>query len=81
MRKLELYWAENGWLIKSVEDGEPDRYTVFSHRDSDDGKEEAEAFSSLLWEIKSLMGPSESRYSKYRVMVNLEEGDKYEPQE
>ena len=78
MRKVELYWAENGWLLKSCEEGERDRYKVFSYDDTFEGDSEAKAFASFLYAIKEEMGPSESRYSKHRVMINIEPGDKFD---
>jgi hypothetical protein len=76
--KIEITTAENGWIIKEqLEEGEHrSGLHVFWHDDSD--KLQAEAFADLLWKIKDLLGPSESRYSQHRVMIEIEAGDKYE---
>lgn len=78
--KIEIEHAKNGWLIRAVyseseqEDAQESDYWVFNH--NDDEKSEAEAFASLLWHVKELMGPQDSRYSKHRVMVDIQPGDK-----
>lgn len=78
--KIQIQTAANGWFIEVQDPDSEDKenaYYVFSHYDGeDDGKAEAEAFAAMLWEIKELVGPRESRYSKHRVMVRIEPGDK-----
>ena len=79
--KIQIQTAANGWFIEVDDPDAGDKekaYYVFSYHDmlGDDGKAEADAFAALLWEIKTLIGPQESRYSKHRVMIQIEPGDK-----
>lgn len=67
--------AANGWYLIHSEEGELDQVYVFDEGETDE--DEAEAFSRLLWHIKTLCGPQESRYSAYRVMIKIEPGDKH----
>lgn len=78
MTKLVIECANNGWILKTIYKKDPDenKLEVFSYDDSSTSAE-ANAFAELLWAIKSVIGPQESRYSKERVMINIEPGDKY----
>lgn len=81
---LKIRRARNGWILENVVEGESDEIYVYSDEFSystdehDREKSEAEAFGSLLWMIKTLTGPMDSRYSKHRVCIRIEHGDKYE---
>lgn len=77
MTKLVIELADNGWILKALYKKDPDenRCYAFSHEET--SASQAKTFAELLWLIKELIGPSESRYSKERVMINIEPGDKY----
>ena len=72
MIKIQL--ATNGWIVSHKVEDEPEQIYVFDEGETDE--ETAESFKSVLYHIKMLCGPSESRYSAYRVMINIEPGDK-----
>jgi hypothetical protein len=76
--KFKVMTAENGWVIEEqLEEGEHrSGLHAFGHDDSEEGQ--ARAFADLLWTIKNMIGPNESRYSKHRVVINIEPGDKHE---
>lgn len=80
---LKVRRAQNGWILENVVEGESDEIYVYSdefYYDTEIERErsEAEAFSSLLCMIANLIGPMDSRYSKHRVRVKIEAGDKAE---
>lgn len=73
---IKIEQASNGWIVKHQFDGEPEEVFVFENG-NDSELDNAEAFADVLWKIKSLCGPQESRYSAHRVMIHLEPGDKH----
>jgi hypothetical protein len=79
---LKVRRAQNGWILENVVEGESDEIYVYSdefyYSENDRERSEAEAFSSLLGMIHNLMGPMDSRYSKHRVRIKIEPGDKCE---
>ncbi len=76
---IQIERADNGWILIDHSDTENVRKHVFQEADGFDvEKSEAEAFASLLWVIKSIMGPSDSRYSAHRVYIDIRPGDKHE---
>ena len=72
---IKIEQASNGWIVKHQFDGEPEEVFVFENGD-DSELDNAEAFADVLWKIKHLCGPQESRYSAHRVMIHIEPGDK-----
>jgi len=78
MIKIEI--VDNGWLLTDESDSEMIKKYVFQEKE--DGylyeKNSAEAFAGLLWRIKDLIGPSESRYSAHRIYIDIRPGDKHE---
>ena len=41
------------------------------------GNTNNENLQKLLWKIKELCGPQESRYSAHRVVISIKPGDKH----
>lgn len=78
---LVLKMVSNGWILEDHSDPEFTRIEVFESKE-DNEKGEVEAMARLLWTIDSLIGPTTSRYSKHRIYIKIEPGDKFEePQE
>ena len=73
---IKIERASNGWIIRHQEEDEPLDLHVFDTGD-DSERDTAEAFADMLWKIKELIGPLESRYSAHRVMIHIEPGDKH----
>lgn len=73
---IKIERALNGWIIRYQPEGEAEDMFVFDTGD-DSERDTAEAFSDVLWKIKSICGPQESRYSAHRVMIHIEPGDKH----
>ncbi len=65
--------AFNGWIVTYKDEEETQTY-VFDEGESEE--DEANSFASLLWRVKSLIGPSDSRYSEHRVTISVQPGDK-----
>ena len=72
---IKIERALNGWIIRYQPEGEAEEIHVFDDGSSE--RDEAESFADVLWKIKSLCGPQDSRYSAHRVMINIEAGDKH----
>lgn len=66
--------AINGWILTYKDEEVTDTY-VFD--DGETEEDEANSFASLLWRVKSLIGPSDSRYSAHRVFIEVRPGDKH----
>lgn len=64
---FEIGCAENGWVVREYES---DTVLVAS----EDHKSEHEAFVSLLWSLISQFGPSDSKYSPERIVVDVVPG-------
>jgi hypothetical protein len=71
---IQIRYAHNGWIVQHQEEGEPDKFYVFSHT----GNEESEirAFRDLLVTIQDIYGPVTSRYSEHRIYTVVRPGDK-----
>lgn len=71
---VEIKEAINGWILTTRydEDG-VEQSRVFSY---DDDKSAAMAFRDLIYAVKDIVGPSDSRYSEHRVYVVIKPGDK-----
>jgi len=71
--------ADNGFILSHTVtfDNDPPDHTdyVYQNNEEDDG---LSAMADMLRTINDLLGPSTSRYSKERIYVNIEPGDKYE---
>lgn len=72
---IKIERASNGWIIKHQCDDQCESIHVFDEGDDDEST--AKAFMALLYKIKDVCGPSESRYSAHRVMIKIEPGDKH----
>ena len=76
---IKIEQVDNGWILIDHSDPENVRKQVFQAKDEYlYEKSEAEAFASLLWAVKHIVGPSDSRYSAHRVYIKIEPGDKHE---
>jgi hypothetical protein len=73
---IKIERALNGWIVRHKEEDEPLDLHVFDTGD-DSERDTAEAFADMLWKIKELIGPLESRYSAHRVMITIQPGDKH----
>lgn len=65
--------ALNGWIVTYKDEEETQTY-VFDEGETEE--DEANSFAVLLWRVKSLIGPNDSRYSEHRVTISVEPGDK-----
>lgn len=74
--EIKIKRVENGWILEKLEKEEFES-GIFVYSFSDDEKSEAEAFTSLLWNLKEMVGPEDSRYSEHRVRIGIEPGDKF----
>lgn len=78
MLKLEV--VQNGWLL--TDESDPEMVQKYVFQEKENGylyeKGSAEAFAELLWRIKDLVGPTDSRYSAHRVYITIKAGDKHE---
>jgi hypothetical protein len=75
---IQIERADNGWILIDHSDTENIRKHVFQETDDfNHEKSEAEAFARLLWAVKSIMGPMDSRYSEHRVYIEIKPGDKH----
>ena len=74
---LEITRASNGFLARDMMEGEE---TVFEEREEDGhGSDESlDAIESLLWFIIEYFGKGGSKYSKERLRIDREPGEKYE---
>jgi len=72
---IKIERASNGWIVRNKEEDVFDLH-VFATRD-DSERDTAEAFADVLWKIKELCGPQESRYSAHRVVISIKPGDKH----
>jgi len=72
---IKIEQAYNGWIIKYDVEDEGEHIYVFDEGDDDEST--AKAFMAMLYKIKDVCGPHESRYSAHRVMINIEPGDKH----
>lgn len=77
MLKLEV--VQNGWLL--TDESDPEMIQKYVFQEKENGylyeKNSAEAFAELLWQIKNLIGPTDSRYSAHRVYIEIKPGDKH----
>ena len=74
-RMVKIERAFNGWIVKHDVEDEGEHVYVYDEGETDE--DAANAFSSVLYRIKSILGPHESRYSAHRVMIRVEPGDKH----
>lgn len=72
---IKIEQASNGWIVRHQPEGESEEVYVCDSGNNE--RDEAESFADVLWRIKSLCGPQESRYSAHRVMIHIEPGDKH----
>lgn len=74
--KLEIQTVKNGYIMKDVESG--DTFVYQENSDLGETGSEVRCFVDLLQDLDELIGPSTSRYSKERIFVRVEPGDKYD---
>lgn len=72
---IKIQPATNGWIVSHKVEDEPEQIYVFNEGETD--KETAESFASMLYHIKMLCGPNESRYSAHRIHIDIRPGDKH----
>lgn len=72
---IKIEQAFNGWILKYEVDGECEHVYVFDEGNTEETT--AKAFMAMLYKVKDVCGPHESRYSAHRVMINIEPGDKH----
>ena len=72
---IKIQRANNGWIVRQELEDEPEEIYVFDEGDSD--KTAAHAFSSVLYLIRNMCGPNESRYSAHRIYITVAPGDKH----
>jgi hypothetical protein len=70
--KFELRFAKNGWILEYFDPEMPQEIVGV---ESDD---EHEGFREFLWAILENFGPSDSKYSKKRIHINILPGRDYE---
>lgn len=73
---LVIKMVMNGWILEDHSDPELVRIQVFEGGDSEE--DEVKAMQQLIYTINDLVGPTTSRYSKHRIYVRIEPGDKFE---
>lgn len=78
--KFELRTATNGAILRIETDDEPPalQEIVYQCPDADDEGAEVEAFADFLRQIVECCGPQMSRYSRKRIYIRVEPGDKWE---
>ncbi len=74
--KFELNNALNGLVLKCI--GDEGVEDITTYQQSDVEEQEAERFKDFLVDILEYFGPTTSRYSKHRIHISIEPGDKYE---
>ena len=76
---LKIYSAENGYIVVDSEAGDADKPMVFEEKDE---TVETEALVDLLWYLKNaLQSEPEGKYSRDRIHIIVEVGEKYELKE
>ena len=79
---MEIKQVSNGWKVIETADetgGDVDLEAVFQ---SDViAVTPAEAFCAMLYYVLEQIGPSESRYDKERIYIEIRPGDKFEASE
>lgn len=73
---LVIKMVMNGWILEDHADPELVRIQVFEGGDREE--DDVKAMQQLLYTINDLVGPTTSRYSKHRIYVRIEPGDKFE---
>ncbi|MFH1222989.1 MAG: hypothetical protein V1647_01430 [Pseudomonadota bacterium] len=77
MTKFEIKNGKNG-LTLSINDGEDTETIVYQEPEYLPERAEYDLFQEFLFNILNDYGPSSSRYSKYRLKIVLDHGDKYD---
>lgn len=80
---IKIETVENGWLITDETDPEGSKRLVvecYEMHSINPPEKTMEAFCGLLWLVNDLIGPTTSRYSKHRVHISLQPGDKHDSQ-
>ncbi len=74
--KIEIETASNGFILRTIVDGEVDTVDVF--QDQGEADESAvQTTAELLRYLNDILGPSTSRHAKARVYVEVKPGDKH----
>lgn len=71
MTKMKLELARNGIILQG-----PEGKHLYQEGETDE--ESIRRFADFLWTINTLYGPSTSRYSEFRIKIDIISGDKFE---
>lgn len=79
---FEFIPAMNGCILRVQEDDDDETESYITYQSSDDDEDGSiERFQDFLYQIKNqVLGPNDSRYSKKRIIIKVEPGDKFEPE-
>ena len=73
---IKIEQAYNGWIVRYNVEDDGEHVHVFDEGDNEETT--AKAFMAMLYKVKDVCGPHESRYSAHRVMIHIEPGDKHD---
>lgn len=77
---FSVYNAGNGFIVVNKSEGiDGEVLYVFQDTVEEEGAD-ADTWAAVLRHLTEAFGPMDNRYSKKRVYVRVEPGDKYEPQ-
>lgn len=71
---MKLTYAKNGFILE-------DQTGQIIYQDSSYEENDIERFADFLGYLNEALGPTTSRYSKQRIYIRIEPGDKYEEKE
>lgn len=75
MMKFEIRRVKNGAVLRVEYDYPEGEFEEIAYQKTGDG--EIEAFADFLRLLNENYGPSTSRYSRKRIYINVEPGDKH----
>ena len=75
---FDIRRAKNGYILKVIDgkDNADEQEEIVYQEKYDD---EVECFADFLRYLDEEYGPATNRYSEKRIYINVEPGDKYEP--
>jgi hypothetical protein len=73
--KFEIKHAKNGAIIRVKTDEPGAKWEEYTYQERDGG--EIEAFADFLRTIEENYGPATNRYSKARIHIDVQPGDKH----
>lgn len=74
--KLLIETVANGFILTVKDD---DSHKLVFSKFNGTVESDIQTMIELLYSINDLVGPMTSRYSKERIVITTEPGDKYEP--